>query len=219
MKSPRHNVSGFFIVEFAQEVIKVMNILEENMEITREKAWDILCEYTKSESLRKHGLGVEACMKHFAEKLGEDVEKWRITGLLHDFDYEQNPTLPDHPQKGVAILKEMSFPEDALQAILGHAGLAERTTNLAKYLFAVDELTGFLFAVSYVRPSKSILDVKVKSVKKKLKDKSFAAAVNREDISQGAQELGIELDQIISECIEGLKKEAEAVGLYGTPSE
>ncbi|MCD4656818.1 MAG: HDIG domain-containing protein [Planctomycetes bacterium] len=188
------------------------------MDFTREQAWEILCEYTKSESLRKHGLGVEACMKHFAEKLGEDVEKWRITGLLHDFDYEQNPTIPNHPQKGVEILKDKGFPEDVLQAILGHAGLADRSTNLAKYLFAVDELTGFLFAVTYVRPSKSIQDVKVKSVKKKLKDKSFAAAVNRDDIRQGALELGIELDEIISECIEALKKEAEAVGLLGTPT-
>jgi len=189
------------------------------MDFTREQAWDLLCEYTKSDSLRKHGLGVEACMKHFASKLGEDVEKWSITGLLHDFDYEQNPTLPDHPQKGVEILKGMGFPEDVQQAILGHAGLAERTTNLAKYLFAVDELTGFLFAVAYVRPSKSIMDVKLKSVKKKLKDKSFAAAVNRDDIRQGAEELGIELDEIIIECIEGLKKEAEPLGLLGTPSE
>ena len=185
------------------------------MEFTRETAWNILCEHTKSDSLRRHGLGVEACMKFFAEKLGENVEKWRITGLLHDFDYEMHPQLPDHPQKGVEILKGMGFPQDVLDAILGHAGLAERKTLLAKYLFAVDELTGFIFAVTYVRPSKSVNEVKLKSVKKKLKDKSFAAAVNRAEIAQGAEELGIPLDEIIEGCIQALQADAKPLGLAG----
>ncbi len=185
------------------------------MSFTRENAWNLLCEYTKSDSLRKHGLGVEACMKYFAEKLGEDVEEWCITGLLHDFDYEQNPTLPDHPQKGVEILKEKGYPEDICDAILGHASLVERKTTLAKYLFAVDELSGFIFAVTYVRPSKSVKDVKIKSVKKKLKDKSFAAAVNREEINQGAEELGIPIEELIEGCISGMQAKAESLGLAG----
>ena len=188
--------------------------------MNREAAWDILTEFTKSDSLRRHALTVEASMRFFAKLEDEDVEKWGITGLLHDFDYEMYPTAPDHPVLGSAILAERGVPEDIRRAILGHASETgvPRDTRMAQVLFAVDELSGFVYAVTLVRPSKSIHDVKPKSVKKKLKDKSFAAKVNRADIHQGMEELGADLTEHIQNVIDALKAAAETVGLEGTPS-
>ncbi len=186
---------------------------------TRDEAFALLSEYTKSDSLIKHGLSVEAAMSWYARHFGEDEELWRITGLLHDFDYEQYPDAsPDgHPFVGCRILEEQGYPDILIQAILGHAqysGVA-RETQLAKALFACDELTGLVTASVLVRPDKSIHELKVKSVKKKLKDKAFARGVNREDIRQGAEELGIELDEHISNVIVGMQEVSETLGLAG----
>ncbi|MGA1846689.1 HD domain-containing protein [Deferribacter abyssi] len=185
------------------------------MELSREKAYDLLTKYTKSESLIKHALAVETAMKAYAEKFNEDIEKWGIVGLLHDFDYEKYPSTKEHPFKGAEILKEMGYPDDIVEAILGHADYTgvERKTLMAKTLFAVDELCGFLLACAYVRPDKKIANVKVKSVKKKLKDKSFARGVNRDDIFKGVKELGVDLDEHISFLIEALSKNAKVLGV------
>jgi len=190
------------------------------MTLDREAAWDLLCEYTKSDSLRRHALGVEQAMRKMAAKVDGDPDLWGITGLLHDFDYERYPTAEEHPFKGVAILREKGYPEEMLEAIMGHAtytGVA-RQTPMAKALFAVDELVGFIFAVTYVRPSKSILEVKPKSVKKKLKQRSFAASVNRDDISQGMEELGLDPTEHIQFVIDALAEKAEELGLKGDPA-
>jgi putative nucleotidyltransferase with HDIG domain len=184
----------------------------------RQAAWDLLCEYTKSEGLRKHALAVEAAMRHFARKYGEDEEKWGIAGLLHDFDYEIHPTLDKHPGEGAPILRERGYPEDVVRAILSHGehlGLA-RESAMEKALFAVDELTGFVTAVALVRPSKSILEVEPRSVRKKMKDKAFARSVNRDDIVKGAEELGAELNEHIAEVIEAMKGVADELGLRGS---
>jgi putative nucleotidyltransferase with HDIG domain len=182
---------------------------------TREDAWRILMEYTQSDSLRKHALAVEAAMRFYAEKLGEDAELWGNTGLLHDFDYERWPDAPDHPTKGMAILRDLGWPEEMLAAIAGHAPYlgVPRETPLAKTLFAVDELCGFITACAYVRPSRKVADVEVSSVKKKLKDKAFARTVSREDIRVGTEELGIPLDEHIQNCIDAMKGSAEALRL------
>ncbi|HLS89176.1 MAG TPA: HD domain-containing protein [Sphingobacteriaceae bacterium] len=187
------------------------------MQPTRQEAWEILNEYTKSPNLIKHALAVEACMRYYARKFGEDEEKWGITGLIHDFDYEQYPDLEDHPFKGVAILRERGWPEDILQAVLGHGNHTgvPRDTLMAKTLFAVDELSGLVVAVALVRQSKSIHDVKVSSVKKKLKDKAFARGVNRDDVYQGVEELGIPLDEHIANVIAALKEVAADLELDG----
>ncbi len=184
----------------------------------REEAWKLLCEWTENEALRRHMLGVEAAMRAYARKLGEDQETWGIVGLLHDFDYEKYPDPPDHPNKGAEILREKGYPEDVVRAILSHASWSgvPRDTKLAKVLFAVDELVGLLFACAYVQPSKSIADVKVSSVKKKMKDKSFARAVSREDIRQGIEELGVDPDEHIALVIEALRSVAPAIGLEGS---
>jgi putative nucleotidyltransferase with HDIG domain len=184
----------------------------------RQAAWDLLCEYTKSEGLRKHALAVEAAMRHFARKYGEDEEKWGIVGLLHDFDYEIHPTLDKHPAEGAPILRERGYPEDMVRAVLSHGehlGLA-RESAMEKVLFAVDELTGFVTAVALVRPSKSILEVEPRSVRKKMKDKAFARSVNRDDIVKGAEELGVELNEHIAEVIEAMKGVADELGLRGS---
>ena len=154
-------------------------------------------------------------MRAYAEKFGEDVEAWGIVGLIHDFDYEKHPTAEEHPFVGVKILREKGWPEEWIEAILGHADYSgvPRKTQLAKTLFAVDELCGFITAVTYVRPSRSLAEVKVKSVKKKLKDKRFAAAVSREDIRNGAEELGVELDAHIDFTIKAMQKIADQLGL------
>ncbi|MFQ6099427.1 MAG: HDIG domain-containing metalloprotein, partial [Armatimonadota bacterium] len=159
---------------------------------TRDEAFALLTEYTKNPNLIKHALGVEAAMRAYARKFGEDEDEWALVGLLHDFDYERWPDPADHPSKGAEILAQRGYPEHVIRAIKSHAsylGLT-RQTPLEKALFAVDELVGFIVAVALVRPTKSIMDVKVSSVKKKLKQKAFAAAVNREEILQGAEELG-----------------------------
>lgn len=178
-----------------------------------EEALALFHEWTETESLRKHAYAVEAGMEFYANHFDEDVELWRITGLLHDMDYEKHPTPEEHPFVGVKVLRESGYPEEMLEAILGHAtysGVA-RSTRLAKVLFAVDELAGFITAVGYVRPN-GLNDLKPKSVKKKLKDKRFAAAVSREDIRMGAEDLGIELDTHIANVISGMQNRAERLG-------
>jgi putative nucleotidyltransferase with HDIG domain len=181
----------------------------------RNFCFSILQEYTKSESLLKHAYAVEACVKAYAEKYNEDVEYWSNVALLHDFDYEMYPTAEEHPFKGSEILEAKGFDEDFRNTILSHADYSNvaRDTLLRKVLYACDELAGFITAVTYVRPSKSIDEVKVKSVKKKMKDKAFARAVSREDIKNGAAELGVELDEHIEFCIEAMKKQKELLGL------
>jgi putative nucleotidyltransferase with HDIG domain len=188
--------------------------------MNREEAWDLLCEYTKSDSLRKHALAVEAAMQHYARKFGDDEEKWAVVGLLHDFDYEIHPTLDKHPQEGAKILRERGVPEDIIRAALSHAEHLNlsRDSMMEKTLFAVDELSGFIIAVALVRPSKSILEVEASSVRKKMKDKAFARAVNRDDIVKGAEAMGVDLNEHIAEVTEALKGIADELGLRGTPS-
>ena len=189
-----------------------------NSNPTREDALALLYEYTKSDSLRRHALGVEQAMRKMAEKYNGDSDEWGLTGLLHDFDYERYPTMEEHPYKGNEILKNNGYPDSICTAIMGHATYTgvPRETDMAKALFSVDELTGFIFAVTYVRPSKSIFEVKPKSVKKKLKQKSFAASVLREDIFQSMEELGVDMTEHIQYVIDALKEKAEELGLKGT---
>lgn len=181
----------------------------------RNECLSILKEYTKSDSLLKHAFAVEACVKAYAEKFNEDINYWSCVALLHDFDYEMFPSENEHPYKGSEILKEKGFSDEFRKAILSHADYTgvKRETLLEKTLYACDELAGFITAVTYVRPNKSIEEVEVKSVKKKMKDKAFAKAVSREDIKHGAEELGIELDEHIQFCINAMKKEKELLGL------
>jgi len=182
---------------------------------TREEALSLLYEYTKSDSLRRHALGVEQVMRKMAEKYNGDLDEWGLTGLLHDFDYERYPTMEEHPYKGNEILKNNGYPDSICTAIMGHATYTgvPRETDMAKSLFSVDELTGFIFAVTYVRPSKSIFEVKPKSVKKKLKQKSFAASVLREDIYQSMEELNVDMTEHIQFVIDALKEKADELGL------
>lgn len=186
--------------------------------LNRNEAWELLCEYTKGESLRRHALAVEAAMRASAVRYGDaeaDMDKWGTAGLLHDFDYEMFPSESEHPYKGVNILCERGYPEDVRRAIMGHApytGVA-RDTRMAQALFATDELCGFLVACALVRPSHSLDDVEVSSVKKKLKDKAFARTVNREDITQGVSELGVNLDEHIRFVIDALRPIQEQLGL------
>lgn len=183
----------------------------------REEALAILHEFTKGEGLRKHALAVETCVAAYARKFGEDETKWSATALLHDFDWEIHPDLPDHPMKGEPILAERGVSEEIRRAILSHATFSgvSRDSLLEKTLFACDELAGFLTAVSYVKPGKSIDEVDVKSVRKKMKDKAFARSVSREDIEVGARELGIDLDEHIDFCIQAMRERAEQLGLKG----
>lgn len=170
------------------------------MDLNRAAAWQLLTEWTSSEALRKHALAVEAAMRSHARRLGHDPDAWGIVGLLHDFDYEQNPTAETHVWVGAKYLRQSGWPEEWVRAIEGHAdytGVA-RDTDLARCLFAVDELTGFLTAAALVRPDKSIAAVQVDSVKKKMKDKAFARSVNREDIRRGAAEIGMALEEHIA---------------------
>lgn len=178
----------------------------------RQKAWELLCQYTLTEALRKHALAVEAVMRWMAKRHSEDEELWGMAGLLHDFDYEAYPK--EHPFKGAEILREHGYSEDLIRAILGHAQHTQvsRETLLAKVLFACDELTGFIIACALVNPQR-IFGVRVESVRKKLKDKAFARNVNREDILKGAAELGVDLDQQIALVIEPLKEAATSLGL------
>jgi putative nucleotidyltransferase with HDIG domain len=189
---------------------------------TREDAWALLCEYTQSESLRKHMLAVEASVRAYARKNGADENTWSLAALLHDFDYERWPNNDhaadrEHPAEGAKILREKGYSEEIIRAILSHADYTgvPRETPLEKTLFACDELAGFLTACSYVRPSKSILDLEVSSVKKRMKDKAFARGVSRDDAINGAQQLGVSLDEHIAFCIEAMRGEADALGLRG----
>ena len=185
--------------------------------MTRSEAWGLLTEFTHSESLRKHALAVEACMRSYARKFGEDEERWGIVGLIHDFDYEKYPSLDDHPYKGNEILKERGVPEDIRRAILSHADYTgvTRDSHLEKALFACDELAGFITATALVKPNRSLAEVDTRSVRKRMKDKAFARSVNRADIINGAAGLGIELDEHIAFCIEAMKSVAEQLGLAG----
>jgi putative nucleotidyltransferase with HDIG domain len=181
----------------------------------REDALALLFEHTKTDSLRKHAFAVEAAMRHFARLFNEDEETWGITGLLHDFDYEEHPTKEEHPMTGAALLQSLQYPDTVIAAIKGHAdylGIA-RDTLMAKTLYAVDELTGFVIACALVRPDKKIGSVAVSSVKKKMKDKAFARAVNREEIIKGAQELTKELDWVIENTIKALQGISDVLGL------
>lgn len=189
--------------------------------MNRDQAWDILCEYTKGEALRKHGLAVEAAMRAYARKYDEDEEMWGCVGLLHDFDFEMHPTAAEHPKLGAPILREKGVPEEIVHAVLCHAPYleelgVERENMMDRAIYAVDELTGFITAVALVRPSKSINEVEVSSVKKKMKDKGFARTVNRHDITGGAEILGVDLDEHIAFCIEALRPVAADLGIAGT---
>jgi len=182
----------------------------------------IMHEYTASDSLRKHMLSVEAAMRAYAAKFGEDVDRWGITGLIHDFDYERFPNdahspTDEHPAEGVRILRSRGFPEDILEAILGHAQYSgvPRQSLMAKTLFAVDELTGLVTATALVRPSKSVMEVEAKSVREKMKDKAFARGVNRDDVISGAADLGVDLDEHIAFVIAAMQGVAESIGLAG----
>lgn len=183
--------------------------------MNREEAWSLMTEHTESASLRKHMLAVEAAMRFYAKTFGEDEERWGIAGLLHDFDYEKHPSKEEHPFVGVKILKEKGYPEDIVQAILAHADYSgvPAESKMAKTLLAVDELTGFITAVALVRPSRSVMDVKVKSVKKKLKTSAFAANVNREDIQRGAELLDLTVEEHIQNVITAMQGVAPTLGL------
>src|SRR4030088_2345866 len=190
------------------------------MTIDRETAWGLLSEFTQSESLRKHALSVEACMRAYARKSAAgsaEEELWGVVGLLHDFDYDRYPSLDDHPYKGNEILKERGYPEEIRKAIMSHAEYTgvTRDTPMEKALFACDELAGFITAVALIKPGKSLAEVDAKSVRKRMKDKAFARKVNREDIIKGAAGLGVDLDEHIGFCIEALKRIAGELGLDG----
>lgn len=188
------------------------------MELTRDAAWNLLTEYTKSDSLLKHALAVEAAVRGYARHFGEDETGWRIVALLHDFDYERWPSLADHPFKGSEILRERGYPEWVIRAILSHAEYTgvTRDSLLEKTLFACDELAGFVTAASLVRPSKSVLDLEPPSVVKRMKDKAFARAVSRDDLRAGAALLGLPLDEHIGHVVRFMRAEADALGLRGT---
>jgi putative nucleotidyltransferase with HDIG domain len=185
------------------------------MPIDREAAWSLLTEYTQSENLRKHARAVEACLRAYARKFGEDEQQWAVVGLIHDFDYEKYPTVAEHPYKGNTILEERGWPDDIRRAIMSHADYTgvKRESLLEKALFACDELAGFITAVTLVKPSKSLAEVDARSVRKKMKDKAFARSVSRDDITNGAQELGVDLDEHIAFCIEAMKAVAAELGL------
>ena len=186
--------------------------------MNRQQALDILHEFTKSEGLRKHALAVEACVTAYAHKFGADEEQWSVTALLHDFDWEIHPVLPDHPIKGEPILAERGVSDEIRRAILSHADFTgvSRESPLEKTLFACDELAGFITAVSYVKPHRSVFEVDAPSVRRKMKDKAFARSVNREDIVNGARELGVELDDHIAFCVKAMQDRADELGLKGS---
>jgi predicted hydrolase (HD superfamily) len=197
--------------------------------INREAAWCLLTEFTQSESLRKHALAVEACMRACAKKFAQgnnaganfglsEEDLWGIVGLIHDFDYDRYPSLDDHPYKGNAILQERGWPEVINRAVMSHAEYTgvTRDSQMEKALFACDELAGFITAVALIKPSKSLAEVDVRSVRKRMKDKAFARKVNRDDIVHGAAELGVDLDEHIALCIEALKPIATQLGLDGS---
>lgn len=183
--------------------------------MTRDEAWQLICEWIQNENMRKHLLAVEAAMRFYARKFGEDEEKWGLVGLLHDLDYERYPEPPEHPQVGANFLREKGLPEDMVQAILAHAdwtGVA-RDNLMAKALFACDELTGFIIACALVMPNKKLSEVKVETVIRKMKDKSFARKVSREDILRGAEELAISLEEHIANVLAAMNNISEQLGL------
>ena len=186
--------------------------------LSRDAAWALLTEWTKSESLRKHALAVEAAVRGYARKFGANEEEWGIVGLLHDFDYERYPTLDNHPFRGCEELQRRGYPEWVTRAILSHAQYSgvPRESPLEKSLFACDEMAGFVTAASLVRPSKSVLDLEASSVIKRMKDKAFAKGVSRDDLRQGAAELGLPLDEHVTNVITFLRERADALGLRGT---
>lgn len=185
------------------------------MEPDRDRAMELLKEFTKSDSLIKHALAVEAAMRAYARKFGDDEEKWAVVGLIHDFDYELNPTLDRHVFEGARILRERGWPEEIVQGMESHADYTgvPRVTPMQRVLFAVDELVGFITAVALVRPSKSVMDLEPSSVRKKMKDKAFARSVRREDIVKGAEELGVPLDEHIAFVIRAMQPIAGDLGL------
>jgi putative nucleotidyltransferase with HDIG domain len=185
--------------------------------MTRDEAWCLLTEFTSSESLRKHALAVEACVRAYARKFGEDEEKWGVVALIHDFDYEKYPSAEEHPFKGSEILKERGVSEEIRRAILSHANYSgvPRESKLEKTLFACDELAGFITASALVKPNKSLAECDAKSVRKKMKDKAFARSVSREDIVNGAADLGVDLEEHIAFCIEAMKAIAPELELAG----
>ena len=186
--------------------------------LSREAAWALMTEYTSSDSLRKHMLAVEAALRGYARKWGENEEDWGVVGLLHDFDYERWPDLENHPFRGVEILKEKGYPDWVTRAILSHAEYSgvPRESRLEKALFACDELSGFVTAAALVRPSKSVLDLETSSVMKRMKDKAFARAVSRDDIRKGADEIGLPLDEHVGNVIVFMRERADLLGLAGT---
>jgi putative nucleotidyltransferase with HDIG domain len=188
---------------------------------TRAEAWALLTEYTQNESLIRHALAVETAMRAYARAFGEDEEAWGVVGLLHDFDYERHPTLDEHPLKGAEILRARGYPDDLVRAVLAHATHTgvPRDTRMAQALFAVDELTGFITAVALVRPSKRVAEVEPSSVKKKMKDKAFARAVNRDEIREGAALLGVDFDEHVRTVVAAMAGIASELGLAGeTPA-
>ena len=184
-------------------------------DLSRDATWNLLCTHTETDSLRRHALAVEAAMRHYARHFDEDPEHWGRIGLIHDFDYEKHPSAEEHPYHGAEILRELGWPEEDVQCILSHAEYTgvPRTTRMARTLFAVDELCGLITAVALVRPSRQLADVNVKSVKKKMKQKAFAAQVSRDDIRRGADELGVELDEHIGHVLVALQGVSGDLGL------
>jgi putative nucleotidyltransferase with HDIG domain len=185
---------------------------------TRDDAWSLVTEYIQSESLRRHCLSVETAMRAYARRYGESEEDWGLVGLIHDFDYELHPTLDHHPQDGVPILRERGYPEWVIRAVLSHADHldVERESLLERALYAVDELTGFISAVAFVRPSRAVADVTPEAVRKKMKDKAFARAVDREGMLHSAEELGVAFDEHVAFVIQAMTENAAALGLAGT---
>lgn len=181
----------------------------------REEAWRLLCEYTQSENLRRHALAVEACMRYYARLWGEDEELWGITGLLHDLDYEQHPSMEEHPFVGMEILRQKGYPEEVVRAVGAHADHTgiPRQTRMEHTLFACDELTGFVTAVALVRPSKKLAEVDVSAVRKKMKDKAFARAVSREELLKGAEEIGVPFEEHVQNVINAMSPIADELGL------
>ena len=187
------------------------------MDLSREKAWALLTEFTQNENLQKHALAVEAAVRGYARQFGEDDVAWAVTALLHDFDYDRYPDLADHPFKGAEILRERGYPEWLVRAVLSHAdhtGVA-RETRLEHTLFACDEMAGFVTAAALIRPSRSLLDLEAKSVVKRMKEKAFARAVNRDDLRRGAEEIGVPLEEHVANVIGFMREQADALGLRG----
>jgi putative nucleotidyltransferase with HDIG domain len=181
-------------------------------------AWKLLTEFTQSESLRKHALSVEACMRAYARKFNGDEDKWGVVGLIHDFDYEKYPSAEEHPYKGNEILKERGYPDDVRRAIMSHANYSgvTRDSQMEKALFACDELAGLITATALIKPNKSLAEVDAKSIRRRMKDKAFARSVSRDDITNGAADLEVDLDEHITFCIGAMKSIAEELGLAGT---